>query len=346
HTQGSGKSILMVLLTKWLLEHDPDGRVLIITDRDELDKQIEGVMKNAGVLSEEAPSPRITSRREFLEKLAAPGPRFLCALIHKFDPDLKSPAPPVHGRFYVFVDECHRSQGGAMHKQMKQWLENGLFLGFTGTPLLRQDKKTTRTVFGTNIHTYKFDEAVADGVILDLKYEARNVPQRLTSKKEIDEWFEARTRGLNAYQQALLRKRWATLEELMSAKERKERIIASIIHDFATKPRLNSNRGTAILVAASIYDACHYFRLFQETDFGKYCGIITSYQPDQKTISREPSNSTERYKFETYTGLTQAEGAVNYEDQTKQRFIQEPANCKLLIVVSKLLTGFDAPTTP
>lgn len=346
HTQGSGKSILMVLLAKWLLEHDPDGRVLIITDRDELDKQIDGVMRNAGVIGLDAPSARITSRQEFLDKLRAPNPRLLCALVHKFDPDLNSPAPPIHGRFYVFVDECHRTQGGGMNKQMKQWMESAIFIGFTGTPLLRKDKKTTRAVFGTYIHTYKFDEAVADGVVLDLKYEARAVPQRLTSREAIDNWFEHSTKGLNNFQQAVLRKRWATMEELMSAGERKQRIIASIIQDFALRPRLNNNRGTAILVAASIYDACHYYRLLQNTNFGRYCGVVTSFQPNHNAISREPPDSDERYKFDTYTQHVLRDGQTtkDYEDQIKHRFIHEPANCKLLIVVSKLLTGFDAPS--
>ena len=242
----------MVLLAKWLLEHDPEARILIVTDRDELDKQIEGVMKNAGVIGAESPSPRITSRAEFVEKLGATTPRLLCALIHKFDPaDLKGAPPPVHGRFYVFVDECHRTQGGDMNKQMKRWLEDAIFIGFTGTPLLRKDKQTTREVFGTYIHTYKFHEGVADKVILDLKYEARDVPQRLTSPKAIDAWFEQKTKALNNFQKAVLRKRWATMEELMSAGERKQRIIASIIEDFGLKPRLNNDRGTAILVAAS-----------------------------------------------------------------------------------------------
>ncbi len=348
HTQGSGKSILMVLLAKWLLEHDPEARVLIITDRDELDKQIEGVMTNAGVIGENSPPPRITSRAEFVAKLGAAMPRLLCALIHKFDPaDLKGPPPPIHGRFYVFVDECHRTQGGDMNKQMKRWLENAIFIGFTGTPLLRTDSKKlkTRDVFGTYIHTYKFHEAVADKVILDLKYEARDVPQRLTSPKAIDAWFERKTKGLNNFQRAVLRKRWATLEELMSAGERKQRIIASIVEDFSLKPRLNNDRGTAILVAASIYDACHYFRLFQNTAFGRYCGIVTSYEPNHNAISREPANSDERYKFDTYTQHVLKNGQTTraYEDEAKRRFIEEPANLKLLIVVSKLLTGFDAP---
>jgi type I restriction enzyme R subunit len=136
------------------------------------------------------------------------------------------------------------------------------------------------------------------------------------------------------------------MEELMSAGERKQRIIADIIHDFGVQPRLNNDRGTAILVAASIYDACHYFRLFQNTTFGKYCGIITSYEPNHNAISREPKDSDERYKFDTYTlhVLQKNQTTKDYEDKTKQRFIDEPANLKLLIVVSKLLTGFDAPS--
>lgn len=347
HTQGSGKSILMVLLAKWLLEFDPHARVLVITDRDELDKQIAGVMRNAGVIGEHAASPRITSRAELIEKLGAATPRLMCALIHKFDTtDLKSEPPKVVGNVYIFVDECHRTQGGDMNKQMKRWLKDAIFIGFTGTPLLRKDKQTTREVFGTYIHTYKFNEAVADKVVLDLKYEARNVPQRLTSKEAIDAWFEQKTKGLNNFQRSVLRKRWATMEKLMSSGERKQRIIADIIHDFGVQPRLNNDRGTAILVAASIYDACHYFRLFQNTSFGKHCGIITSYEPNHNAISREPEDSDERYKFDTYTQhvLQKNQTTKDYEDKTKQRFINEPANLKLLIVVSKLLTGFDAPS--
>ncbi|WP_217619158.1 DEAD/DEAH box helicase family protein, partial [Achromobacter sp. GbtcB20] len=329
HTQGSGKSILMVLLAKWLLEHDPQARVLVVTDRDELDKQIEGVMRNAGVIGAESASPRITSRANFVQKLGATTPRLLCALIHKFDAaDLSGDPPPIHGRFYVFVDECHRTQGGNMNKQMKRWLSDAIFIGFTGTPLLRKDKQTTRDVFGTYIHTYKFHEAVADEVVLDLKYEARDVPQRLTSSKAIDAWFEKKTRGLNKFQKSILRKRWATMEELMSAKERKDRIVANIIEDFSLKPRLDSNRGTAILVAASIYDACHYFRLFRNTHFGSHVGVITSFEPNPAAISRESSGSDERYKYDTYKQHVLRDGQTTkqYEDETKRRFIEEPAS--------------------
>jgi type I restriction enzyme R subunit len=271
----------------------------------------------------------------------------LCALIHEFDPaDLKGPPPPVIGRFYVFVDECHRTQGGDMNKQMKRWLSEAIFIGFTGTPLLRKDRDTTRDVFGTYVHTYKFHEAVADKVVLDLKYEARDVPQRITSPQAIEAYFEKKTKTLNNFQKAVLRKRWATMQELMSAAERKQRIIHSIIEDFDLKPRLNNDRGTAILIAANIFDACHYYRLFQNTRLGPFCGIVTSYEPNHNAISREPANSDERYKFDTYVNHVLKKGQTTkaYEDEAKRRFIEEPANMKLLIVVSKLLTGFDAPS--
>ncbi len=347
HTQGSGKSILMVLLAKWLLEHDPEARILVVTDRDELDKQIEGVMRNAGVIGTNEPSPRIQSRRELVEKLGTASPRLMCALIHKIDvSDLRGDPPRLAGRFFVFVDECHRTQGGDMNKQMKRWLASAIFIGFTGTPLLRRDRQTTAEVFGTFIHTYKFNQAVEDKVVLDLKYEARDVPQMLTSRKAIDDWFEAKTKGLNNFQKSVLRRSWATMEQLMSASERKQRIIADIIHDFGVKPRLSNDRGTAILVASSIYDACHYYRLFQNTSFGQYVGLITSYEPNHNAISQEPKDSDERYKFDTYTRHVLASGqtTTQYETEMKRRFIEEPANLKLLIVVSKLLTGFDAPS--
>jgi type I restriction enzyme R subunit len=347
HTQGSGKSILMVLLAKWLLENDPQARILIVTDRIELNDQIMGVMRNAGVIGADAGSPLISSRAEFVTKLGAVIPRLLCALLHKFDTsDFTGTPPQVHGQFYVFVDECHRTQGGDMNKQMKRWLPNAIFIGFTGTPLLRKDRQTTREVFGTFIHTYKFHEAVEDGVVLDLTYEARDTEQKLVVRGAVDDWFEEKTRGLNNFQKAVLRKRWANLEELMSSQERKQRIIADIIKDFGVKPRLNNDRGTGILVASSIYDACHYYRLFQGTSFGKYVGIITSFEPQATNITTEPPDSDARYKFDTYTQhvLKGWAGTAAYEDEMKRRFIHEPANLKLLIVVSKLLTGFDAPS--
>ena len=229
---------------------------------------------------------------------------------------------------------------------MKRWLDKAIFIGFTGTPLLKSDKQNTRKVFGSYIHTYKFHQAVEDKVILDLKYESRSIPQRLGNQKAIDDYFENKTRGLNNFQKAKIKNCYATLEHLMSSQERKHRIIASIIEDFNLKPRLSDNRGTAILVTSSIYDACHYYRLFQNQNFAPFVGIATSFEPNHNKISREPPNSLERYKYDTYTQyvLRDFKNTEKYETEIKRRFIKEPANTKLLIVVSKLLTGFDAPS--
>jgi type I restriction enzyme R subunit len=168
---------------------------------------------------------------------------------------------------FVFVDECHRTQSGKLHRLMKAMMPNAVFIGFTGTPLLKQDSQTSREVFGGYIHTYKFSEGVEDGMVLDLVYEARDIDQHLGSVAKIDAWFEAKTRGLNDWQKAELRHQWGTMQKVLSSRSRMERMIADIVFDFSVKPRLSSERGNAILVASSIFEACKYFALFQKTPF-------------------------------------------------------------------------------
>lgn len=146
-------------------------------------------------------------------------------------------------------------------------MPNAVFVGFTGTPLLKQDKQTSLEVFGGYIHTYKFSEAVEDQVVLDLVYEARDIDQKLGSSDKIDAWFEAKTKGLNDWQKAALREQWGTMQNVLSSKSRMDRVVADIVFDFGTKPRLSNQRGNAILVASSIYEACKYFELFQKTVF-------------------------------------------------------------------------------
>ncbi|MEM7538022.1 MAG: HsdR family type I site-specific deoxyribonuclease, partial [Chloroflexota bacterium] len=270
HTQGSGKSIVMVLLAKWLLENNPHARVVIITDRKELDEQIERIFRDAGEAIY-----RTTSGRKLMETLTNTAPRLLCSLVHKFGRttiemfanEFEDAQPQaVLGDIFVFVDECHRTQSGKLHRAMKQVLPDAIFIGFTGTPLLKRDKQTSQEVFGSYIHTYKFSQAVADNIILDLVYEARDIDQRLGSQERIDAWFEAKTRGLNDWQKEALRKKWGTMQKVLSSQARMDRVVTDINFDFALKPRLSDGRGNAILVAASIYEACRYFTLFQASD--------------------------------------------------------------------------------
>jgi type I restriction enzyme, R subunit len=361
HTQGSGKSIVMVLLAKWILENKPNARVLILTDRDELDKQIAQVFADAGETIY-----RTSSGRDLMGQLGQAKPRLLCSLIHKFGKkgvddfdafieELKRQPSPTVGELFIFVDECHRTQSGKLHKTMKALLPGAVFIGFTGTPLLKKDAGTTREVFGDYIHTYKFGEAVEDEVVLDLVYEARDIAQELGSPQKIDAWFDAKTRGLNDWQKAALREQWGTMQKVLSSRSRMERVVEDIVFDFGVKQRLLSERGNAMLVASNIYEAAKYFELFQKTTLKGRCAVVTSYNPQAKDVTLEETGANteteKQYLFNSYTALlnnvvpksgkTKTE---TYEDDVKRLFVEQPANMRLLIVVDKLLTGFDAPS--
>lgn len=361
HTQGSGKSIVMVLLAKWILENLPNARVAIITDRDELDKQIEGVFADAGEAIH-----RTSSGFDLMQQLGQATPRLLCSLVHKFgqlgvedfDAFIKAiedaPSQTV-GEVFVFVDECHRTQSGKLHRAMKAIMPNAVMIGFTGTPLLKRDRQTSLEVFGGYIHTYKFSEAVEDEVVLDLVYEARDIDQRLGSPEKIEQWFEAKTKGLNAWQKDELKKQWGTMQNVLSSKARIDRVVQDILFDFGVKPRLSSQRGNAILVASSIYEACKYFEAFQKTPLKGRCALVTSYNPSTQHVTMEDTGANtqtaKQFIYDTYTDLlkdvVQRPGmskTESYEERAKELFTKQPANMKLLVVVDKLLTGFDAPS--
>ena len=353
HTQGSGKSLVMVWLAKWILEHNHNARIVVITDRDELDKQIERVFNDVGEKIK-----RTTSGRDLMEQLGNTLPRMLCSLVHKFGrrdvdnfnefiEELQNAPCQTVGELFVFVDECHRTQSGKLNKVMKAILKNAVFVGFTGTPLLKQDRQTSLEVFGKYIHTYKFNEAVDDDVVLDLVYEARDVDQKITSQEKIDQWFEVKTKGLNDFQKSELKKGWGTMQRLLSSSSRLKKIVNDVIFDFSVKRRLSSDAGNAILVAGSIYEACRYFELFQDTPLKGKCALITSYSPAAKDITTEDTGAnteTEKeYLYNTYVDLLNGKATEKYEDEAKAKFIKEPANMKLLVVVDKLLVGFDSP---
>jgi len=373
HTQGSGKSLTMVWLAKWIRENREGARVLIITDRTELDEQIEKVFKgvNENIY-------RTTSGADLLDKLNRTEESLFCSLVHKFgskdNSDQESiegtkafieaiqklpPGFKAKGDIHVFVDECHRTQSakeGSLHSAMKALLPNALFIGFTGTPLLKADKKKSIEVFGRYIHTYKFDQAVREEVILDLRYEARDIDQSITSQKKIDEWFAAKTRGLNDLAKAQLKKKWGTMQRVLSSQSRLEKIVADILMDMSTKPRLMDGYGNAMLVAGSIFEACKFYELFAKTELKGKCAIVTSYTPtvaDAKGETTGEGETDNLFKYEVYRQMLAdwfnepAEKAISkvekFEKEVKKKFIEQPGQMKLLIVVDKLLTGFDAP---
>ena len=358
HTQGSGKSITMVLLAKWIRENITNSRVLIITDREELDTQIEGVFRGV-----EEQISRAKNGAGLIEMLNNSSPWLMCSLIHKFGrknneeaayddyfEQIKASLPTGYsakGDIYVYIDECHRTQSGELHKAMKAIIPNAVFIGFTGTPLLSKDKQTSMEIFVSFIHTYKFDEAVRDKVVLDLRYEARDVPQELHSEDRINQWFDIKTAGLTNVAKMRLKQRWGTLQKVFSSSDRLEKIANDIIFDFEVKDRLMNGRGNAMLVAGSIYEACRYYEIFQRKGFSK-CAIVTSYNPnisDTKGESTGEEQETENVmKYETYVKMLGDKTIEQFDKDTKEMFKKHPAQMKLLIVVDKLLTGFDAPT--
>ncbi|MCM1540665.1 MAG: HsdR family type I site-specific deoxyribonuclease [Blautia sp.] len=372
HTQGSGKTLTMVWLSKWILSHGEDARVLIVTDRDELDEQVEKTYKGV-----DEKIVRTKSCNDLLRKLNSYEDSLICSLIQKFGrrggeateadydkyiDELKRNLPDgfeAKGKLYVFVDECHRTQSGKLHAAMQAIMPEAIFIGFTGTPLLKKDKKTSIEVFGTYIHSYKYNEAVRDGVVLDLLYEYRDIPQELSSHDRIDQWFDVKTRILSPRAKAKLKEKWANIQNIYSSRSRLERVAWDIIQDFDLKPRLMDGKGNAILVADRIYTACKYYEIFQQHGF-KQCAIISSYTPqagDLRTDTVSLEEDTETFeKYDIYLHMLGLDPdhlpekisiqkrVEDFEAEAKAKFINEPENMKLLIVVDKLLTGFDAPS--
>ena len=366
HTQGSGKSLTMVWLAKWIRElKGVDGRVLIVTDRTELDEQIEMVFQGV-----DEDIYRTKNGGDLAEVLRDPAKSLICSLVQKFGSseegnidryvsDLQSHmsrGSQATGEIFVFVDECHRTQSGKLHRAMKAILPGATLIGFTGTPLLKSDKRRSIETFGPYIHTYKYDEAVDDEVVLDLRYEARDIDQDITSEAKIDQWFDSKTEGYSDLARAQLRQRWGTMRKVTSSLPRIREIVADILMDMETRDRLKSGRGNAMLVSDSIYAACRFFEAFRETELKDRCAIVTSYSPAAGDIKGEETGEglTEKLlKYDVYRkmladhfGETEDKAmhkADQFEQEVKRRFVNEPGQMKLLIVVDKLLTGFDAP---
>lgn len=358
NTQGSGKSLIMVWLTKWIIENIADSRVVIITDRDELDDQIESLFIDVDEKVCRAKS--CADLREVLDKSEDP---IICSLIHKYGHNAGKQADidqyrkellkdlpkdfKAKGNIIAFIDECHRTNSGKLHEAVKTLMPDATLIGFTGTPLMKSDKQTSLETFGTYIHTYKFDEGVADGVVLDLRYEARDVDQDLSSQDKVDLWFENKTQGLTERAKLQLKQSWTSINKLYSSKQRLEKIASDIVFDMSLKPRLRDDRGTAMLVAGSIYEACKYWEIFMSMGFTK-CAIVTSFEPTTqsvRTATSDPSQeSEEEYKKSIYERMLGGKKLSEFEKAVKEQFKDEPAQMKLLIVVDKLLTGFDAPS--
>ena len=284
HTQGSGKSLTMVWLAKWIRENIPNSESLFSLTGQNLMSKLRRCSRG------ERRHRQGRQWKTLFEMLNEITEWLMCSLIHKFGSSDKTDAKAfvevikkmlpdgfkAKGELFVFIDECHRTQSGKMHRAMKEIIgEGATVIGFTGTPLMKRDKASSLETFGPYIHTYKYDEAVADKVILDLRYEARPVEQKLVSPNKVDQWFDAKTKNLNDVAKAKLKRKWGSIRKVYSSKPRLKIIADEILFDMETKPRLVSGQGNAMLVASGIPEACRYYEIFRNSrEEMRYCLLL------------------------------------------------------------------------
>ncbi len=345
HTTGSGKSNLMVLLTKALLL-DPElanSRIIIVTDRVDLEKQLAatfltgGAFGSAVATKKDGEKAKVQSGRDLAKRIGSGNERIVFTLLQKFNSATKLPeCKNTSDKLIVLVDEGHRSQGGENHERMRQALPNAAFIAFTGTPLLKEDK--TRNKFGPILHAYTMQDAVEDGAVTPLVYEERK-PIVDINERAVDAWFDQRTMGLSDQQLSDLKQKYATRGQVYKAEARIEMIAWDIAAHFKANFIDNSPGLKAQLATDSKLSAIRYKKALDDT------GMVTSAVVISAPDSREGHDDTDEAKTpEVQTWWNQNIGGdpERYETEVIDGFATNGAP-DILIVVDKLLTGFDEP---
>ena len=333
HTQGSGKSLTMVMLAKYLLMELAacHPRVVIVTDRKELDAQIAATFAHTRL------NPaRATSGRHLVELVNSAKADIITSIINKFSAaehwETKNDSRDV----FVLVDESHRSNYGLMATKMRSVFPNACYIGFTGTPLMKREKNTMAK-FGKLIHKYTIKDGVDDGAIVPLIYEGRFVEQKV-DEENIDLWFKQTTKRLTEAQKEDLRKKWSSIRRLTSTDARIKRIALDISEHFE-----EGYKGTgfkAMLATNYKRDAVRYLDCFEK--FGDLtCAVVIS-PPDMRESIDDMDEGTDDMVIAYWNKMMKQYGdADRYEEAMKNKFCD--GEIDILIVCSKLLTGFDAP---
>jgi type I restriction enzyme R subunit len=335
HTQGSGKSLTMVMLSRYILSQFADihPQVLVITDRIELDSQIHQTFNHSRLRAE-----RAISGRHLVELINNNGADIITSLVHKFDTASKHQKPVKSKNIFVLIDESHRTQYGELNIKMKKVFPNACYLGFTGTPLMKKDKSTMKKFGGRMIHKYTIKDGVEDGAIVPLLYEGRLVEQTV-NRNAIDKRIEMITRNLAEKQAEELKKKWSKFEAIASSEQR-IRLIADDIYVHYTK-FYKDTFAKAMLATASKFDAIRYKESFDE--YGDLKTAIVISPPDQREgydeVDAEPKDRVLKFWNKMMEAYSDPQ---KYEDHIKSEFI-DGDELEILIVVDKLLTGFDAP---
>ncbi|WP_323887084.1 type I restriction endonuclease subunit R, partial [Aeromonas allosaccharophila] len=340
HTTGSGKSFTMVFLSKALILHDSlkQCRLLVVTDRVDLESQLSKTFASSGELAgkKDKEAAMATSGKRLAEQIGKGSERIIFSLIQKFNSATKLPecinkSPDL----IVLIDEGHRSQGGENHIRMKQALPNAAFVAFTGTPLLKDDKTTNK--FGPIVHAYTMQRAVEDKTVTPLLYEER-IPDLEVNERAIDSWFERITLGLNEQQQADLKRKFARKGEIYSAEDRIKLIAFDIANHFAT----NIDEGLkGQLACDSKASAVLYKKYLDEA--GLFESAVVMSPPDSREGNTEVDESTTPLVTQWWKDNVDTQDEQVYSKALIERFADENDPLKLLVVVDKLLTGFDEP---
>ena len=334
HTQGSGKSLTMIMLTKLLQAKFPQSKIIIVSDRIDLDEQIKGTFENTQIKVAQA-----TSSNDLLDKLKR-GASIITTLVHKFE-KLKYAKFSQRDKFntsadiFVLVDESHRTQSGELHRAMKKALPYACYIGFTGTPLMKNEKNSFAK-FGGEIHRYTIQEAINDKAILPLMYESRLVEQDIRDKDALDLRFEAIARNLSDEQKADLSRKWVQFQKIASNENRLFLIALDIAKHFNENLKGLGFKG--ILATNSKYEAMRYYEIFKEYTELKTAPIISSNE--QEGFENERKDCV--IKAWNAVVAQYAHDEARYINYAKDEFINGD-EIDLLIVVDKLLTGFDAP---
>ena len=330
HTQGSGKSLTMVMLTKLLKLTYTNAKIIVVTDRVDLDEQIHRTFENSDIRA-----GRASSGSDLINKLQS-GISVITTLVHKFEKVENSKVIINDNNVFVLVDESHRTQGGDLHKAMKKALPLACYLGFTGTPLLKKEKnKNSFMKFGGEIHRYTIDDAVKDGAVLPLLYEGRLVDQEVLSHDGLVRKFDMISRELSDEAKRDLQHKWARFQRVASSEQRLELIALDINEHY--KKSFGGSGFKAMFATSSKYEAIKYHKIFEEYGDIKTAYVISSNEHD------ELSGGNKEYVAKEWQNTIKDYGSEEeYLKWVKDEFIHGD-EIDLIIVVDKLLTGFDAP---
>lgn len=339
HTTGSGKSFTMVFLSKALILHDSlkQCRIVVVTDRVDLETQLSRTFASGGELAgkKDKEAAMATSGKRLAEQIGKGTERIIFSLIQKFNTATKMPECVNNSAdIIVLIDEGHRSQGGENHIRMKQALPNAAFVAFTGTPLLKDDKTTNK--FGPIVHAYTMQRAVEDQTVTPLLYEER-IPDLDVNERAIDSWFERITEGLSDDQKADLKRKFAKKGQIYGAEDRIRLIALDIANHFVK----NIDEGLkGQLACDSKASAIKYKKYLDEANLFESAVVMSPPDSREGNTAVDEAATPEVTQWWKNNVGNQDEQA--YTKHLIERFDKDDS-LKILIVVDKLLTGFDEP---